>query len=68
MQKKLSDKKITKHDAMKKGNMNKKVAPEQDHRVDSYVDLTEEVHIPHFIITCSFFCLLISHYMHFYTG
>jgi hypothetical protein len=48
--------------------MNKKVAPEQNNRVDNYVDLIEEVHIPHFIITCSFFYLSISHYMHFYTG
>jgi hypothetical protein len=30
-------KKITKRAAMKKGNMNKKAAPEQDNQVDSYV-------------------------------
>jgi hypothetical protein len=52
---KLSGKKIARRAAMKKGNMNKKVAPEQYNQVDIYIDLTEEVHIPHFIVTCSFF-------------
>jgi hypothetical protein len=40
--------------------MNKKVAPEHDNQVDSYVDLTEEVHNHHFIITRSFFCLSVD--------
>jgi hypothetical protein len=49
--------------------MNKKVAPEHDNQVDSYVDLTEEVHNHHFIITRSFFCLSVDITLYaFYTG